>query len=313
VSKVRILFLGTPEFAVQSLKALIKDPHFDIVGVISQPDKRSGRKMQLQPSPVKALALAHNLTTFTPQDINTPESLKRIAEFNAEAVAVVAFGQIVSQAFLDLFPRMVVNVHGSLLPRWRGAAPIQRAIMAGDTETGVCLQIMVRKLDAGDVLGFRKVKLSESITARELHDQLMVLGGDLLHIELMDYIRGNLSGVPQDAKLVTFAKKIEKSEGLIDWNKPVEEIHNHVRGMTLGPGTWTHRNGQTLKIAKTTIEDRGLQLAPGMVYRVNHDELIVSCGRGLLKILEVQPESRDRMLIKSYLRGYPVTMGEKFG
>lgn len=312
MSRIRIIFFGTPEFAVASLKALLEDEHYEVVGVVSQPDRRAGRKMQLTPSPVKALALQHQIPVLTPEDVNTPEASSQIAAWAGEVAVVVAFGQLLKKPLLQMFPARIVNVHASLLPRWRGAAPIQRSIMAGDHETGVSLQVMVRKLDAGDVLGERKVPISEHLRASELHDQLARLGGDLLKIELMDYIRGNLFAVKQDESLVTYAKKIEKSEGEINWNCSAREIHNQVRGLDMGPGTWTHRQGKTLKVIRTEVADEALQMSPGMVYRVNHEELIVTCGQGLLKILEVQPESRDKMPVKAYLRGYPVTLGEKF-
>lgn len=183
MSKVRILFLGTPEFAAASLRRLINDEHFEIVAVVSQPDRPAGRKMQLKPSPVKELALAHGLKVYSPETVNTQEFRDEIASLGAESAAVVAFGQILGQKFLDLFPQACVNVHASVLPRWRGAAPIQRAVMAGDRESGVALQIVVRKLDAGPVLGIRRLAIPDEMDAQQLHDQLKELGADLLHIE----------------------------------------------------------------------------------------------------------------------------------
>ena len=198
MSRVRVLFLGTPEFAVTSLQRLIDDEHFEVVAVVSQPDRPAGRKMQLKPSPVKEVALAKGLPVFTPETVNTEEFRAKILELKPESAAVVAFGQILGQKFLDLFPKGCVNVHGSLLPRWRGAAPIQRAVMAGDAETGVALQIVVRKLDAGPVLGIRRLPLSDSMNAFELHEALKGLGADLLHVEYIDYLRGNLFPIAQD-------------------------------------------------------------------------------------------------------------------
>lgn len=197
MSRVRILFLGTPEFAVSSLQRLIDDAHFEVVGVVSQPDRPAGRKMQLKPSPVKELALKAGLAVFTPETVNTEEFRAQILELKPESAVVVAFGQILGQKFLDLFPKACVNVHGSLLPLWRGAAPIQRAVMAGDSTSGVSLQIVVRKLDAGPVLGERRLILDDSVNAAQLYDALKVLGADLLHVEYMDYLRGNLIPLPQ--------------------------------------------------------------------------------------------------------------------
>ncbi|MES2857137.1 MAG: methionyl-tRNA formyltransferase, partial [Bdellovibrionota bacterium] len=235
MSKVRILFLGTPEFAASSLRRLIADDHFEIVGVITQPDRPAGRKMQLKASPVKELALLSGLRVFSPETVNTEEFRNEIALLRAESAAVVAFGQILGQKFLDLFPKGAVNVHGSILPRWRGAAPIQRAVMAGDEESGVTLQIIVRKLDAGPLLGERRLKVPDDMNALELHDSLKDLGAELLLREYFDYLRGHLNPVPQDEALVTIAAKIDKAEALIDWSLPAKAVHDKVRGLQMGP------------------------------------------------------------------------------
>lgn len=316
MSRVRILFLGTPDFAVESLRGLIADEHFDIAAVVTQPDRPAGRKMQLKPSPVKELAQQAGLTVFSPETVNTDEFRAQIALLKCEAAAVVAFGQILGQKFLDLFPHGCVNVHGSLLPRWRGAAPIQRALMAGDLETGVALQRVVRKLDAGDVLGIRRVAIDDEMDAIALHDRLKVLGADLLHVEFMDWLRGNLVPQPQDETGVTHAAKIEKSESRIDWAKPARDVHNQVRGLALGPHAWAMRAGQPLKIHRTRVQPDVDPLAtgiePGVVLRVESDRITVACSLGAVDVLEVQPESRARQTVSSYLRGYPVQVGDRF-
>ena len=313
MSKVRILFLGTPEFAVASLRRLIEDDHFEIVGVVSQPDRPAGRKMQLKASPVKELALQHGLKVFTPETVNTQEFRDQIASLGAESAAVVAFGQILGQKFLDLFPHGCVNVHGSLLPRWRGAAPIQRSIMEGDTETGVALQIVVKKLDAGPVLGIRRLALTDEMDAMQLHDELKVLGADLLHIEYMDYLRGNLQPVPQDESLVTIAPKIDKAEARIDWKLPARTIFNRIRGLAMGPSAYTVRAGQMLKVHKTrVVSNEARQASAGQIVDVTSQSFQVACGQGILEVLEVQPESRSRQTVSDYLRGYPLKVGESF-
>ena len=311
MSTVRVVFLGTPKFACASLKLLIEDKHFDVVGVVTQPDRKAGRKMQLKPSPVKELAVSHKLPVISPESINEAEVLKQVEEWNAEAAVVVAFGQILSQKFLDLYPDKVVNVHGSLLPRWRGAAPIQRSIMAGDRETGVALQVMVKKLDAGAVLGVRKITLNDDKSALQLHDELAVLGADLLHVEFMDYLRGNLSPVPQDEELVTFAHKIDKAEGLIDFNEKAIDIHRKVLGLTMGPGTYTFLGGKKHKIHKTLFIDEEAQATPGQIVSIA-DGIKVQCGQGQLEILELQPESRPKMAVSEYLKGYQIEVGQHF-
>lgn len=318
MSKVRVCFLGTPEFAVTSLNALLADEHFEVVGVVTQPDRPSGRKMQLTPSPVKSVAVAHGLSVLSPESLKkSPELLETIRSWKAEVAVVVAFGQILTQEFLDSFPFGAVNVHGSVLPRWRGAAPIQRGIEAGDPESGVTLQKMVKKLDAGDIIGIRRVKLDSEITAKELHDQLAVLGADLLRVELMDYVRGNLAPHPQDEALVTHAAKIDKAESLIAWNESATKIHNKVRALTMGPGTYTMLAGKKLKIHKTRVgaasgaptENR----RPGAVIDVTSEFIAVQCGEGVLDIFEVQPESRNRQPVADFLKSHPLHKGDLLG
>ncbi len=314
MSRVRTLFLGTPEIARFCLEALIKDEHFEVVGVVTQPDRPAGRKLQMQPSPVKQLVHGLGIPVFTPENINTDETLNSIAALKAEAAVVVAYGQILKNKFLAMFPMKVVNVHASLLPRWRGAAPIQRALMAGDAETGVSLQIVVRKMDAGPVLGVRKFALTPQINALDSYRLCAELGAKLLTVELMDYLRGNLTAVPQDEGLVTHAPKIEKSEAEIRWDLPAEQVGNLIRGLAAGPVAQTHRDAKILKIHRASVvSDSPSTLRPGQAVSATEKSLIVACKKGSLELLEVQPESRSKMPITEYLRGYPVKPGDQFG
>lgn len=314
MSRIRTIFLGTPDIARHCLEAMIKDPHFEVVGVVTQPDRPAGRKLQMQPSPVKALVQPLGIPVLTPENVNAPEVLAQIEAFKAEVAVVVAFGQILKQKLLDLFPSKVVNLHASLLPRWRGAAPIQRALMNGDQETGVCLQVMVRKLDAGAVLGSRRFALTPEMNAFDSYQLCETLGAQLLEVDLMDYLRGNLTPVPQDEAQVTYAAKIDKAESEINWHKNADEIHNLVRGLAMGPVPQTRRDGKILKIHRTRVAAlREGSFAAGQVAQVLEKSLIVQCGRGSLELLEVQPESRAKMPIEEYLRGYPVQPGDFFG
>lgn len=324
MSRIRVCFLGTPEFAATSLRTLLADEHFEVVGVVTQPDRPSGRKLQLTPSPVKQMALAHQLRVVAPESLkNNPLIFSEIRRWGAEIAIVVAFGQILTEDFLHAFKLGAVNVHGSLLPLWRGAAPIQRSLEAGDRVTGVSLQKMVKRLDAGDVIAERKLEVSENMDARELFQKLAILGADLLHVELMDYIRGNLVPKGQDESLVTYAKKIEKAEALLSWNLPAEQIHNKVRAFVMGPGTHIQFQGQKLKILKTKVfggdgsqlQHSKLQaekLTPGQIAAVHTEgqivpnRMIVQCNPGFLEILEVQPESRNRMSCQDFLKGHPL-------
>lgn len=314
MSKVRVCFLGTPEFAVTALRALLEDEHFEVVGVVTQPDRPAGRKLQLSPSPVKVLALANQIQVLAPESLKAnPLMLDEIKTWGAEVAVVVAYGQILNEDFLKAFPFGAVNVHGSILPAWRGAAPIQRSIEAGDAETGVTLQRVVKKLDAGDVLGVRRVKITTETQALELHDQLAVLSADLLRVELMDYVRGNLSPVPQDESQVTYAKKIEKSESLIDWTLPAKNIDQKIRGFVYGPGCYTLLGGKKLKIHRATPVEKNISAAPGEVAEVTEDFIGIVTGKGLLKIFELQPESRNRMKVCDFLKGHPLKKGDIFG
>lgn len=313
MSVQRCVFLGTPELARYCLESMLKDEHFQIVAVVTQPDRPAGRKMQLQPSPVKKFALEKGLKVLSPESINTAEALSEIASLRAELAVVVAFGQILSQKFLALYPERVVNVHGSLLPRWRGAAPIQRAIMAGDKETGVCLQVMVKKLDAGGILGSRPIVISPDMSALELLEAMKTPAADLLHVELMDYLRGNLVATPQDEALITYAAKIDKSEGEIEWTWSAQKINNYIRGLAMGPGAHTRRAGKVLKLHKAEIAYCKAGSLPGTVVACGEDSVTLACGEQALRLLEVQPESRSRMPMREYLRGYPLKVGDVLG
>ena len=232
-----------------------------------------------------------------------------IKSWGAEVGVVVAYGQILTESFLQSFPLGCVNIHGSLLPRWRGAAPIQRAIEAGETVTGVTLQKIVKRLDAGDMIGSRKLEISTDMDAQQVHDQLAVLGADMLRVELMDYVRGNLAPIPQDEALVNYARKIEKSEALLDWQESAEKIHNKVRAFVMGPGTYMMLNDKKIKIHKTalvsdSLSDRSSK-PPGELI-VKNNQMFMTTGEGLLQILFLQPESRNRVTAEEFLKGYQV-------
>ena len=323
MSRVRIVFMGTPEFALPSLQAVLQDEHFEVVGVVTQPDRPAGRKLELKPSAVKQLALQNGLKVWSPEKVNQEDVLRELGELGAEVAVVVAFGQLLSRKLLSLFPFGCVNVHASLLPRWRGAAPMQRALMSGDSVTGVSLQKMVYELDAGDVLGERRLDLSDEMDARDVQKHLSVMAGDLLHLELMDYLRGNLVGTPQDPAQITLAPKIAKTEGWIDWQRSAKEIHNLVRGLTLGPVAVTMFSNQRLKIWKTRAVQEGASAVPPLdvgvcgTVLVKDQRIFVNCGKNQkgsatwLEILELQPESKKSQSAAEFLRGYPNIAGAR--
>lgn len=319
MSRVRVAFFGTPEFASIHLEQLLKDEHFEVVGVVTQPDRPAGRNLKLTPSPVKSLALQNNIPVLTPEKLKDDrEAINILKLWTCEVGVVVAFGQILSQECLDLFPLGCVNVHGSLLPRWRGAAPIQRAIESGDFETGVALQKMVKKLDAGAVIGVRKIAITDSMGARELHDHLARLGCELITVELMDYVRGHLVPIEQDEKQVTYAKKIEKSESEVHWSMMAWEIHCRVRGFELGPGVFVKTKNGKLKLihtsaARPSVSDLSPSLAQeklGQIVQVEKDSIFVQTSKGLLQIFEVQPESKNKMKVIDYLNGIKLKVSD---
>lgn len=314
MSKIKVVFLGTPEFAVISLKALLQDERFDVLGVVTQPDRPAGRKMQLTPSPVKALALEHGLRVLTPESLKKEINIfEEIKSWGAEVGVVVAFGQILTQEFLDSFPQGCVNVHGSILPAWRGAAPIQRSIEANEQITGVTLQKMVKKLDAGDIIGIREVAVPEDMNALELHDVLAQLGAELLTKELVAYVQGEIIPVPQDESKVTIAKKIDKTESQIDWAASAMAINGKIRGFSYGPGTYTFVSGKKLKLHKAKVLGSQGAAEPGTIVDVGTESFSVATGEGVLQLLEVQPESRTRMKVQDFLKGHPLKVGDIIG
>ncbi len=320
MSRVRTLFLGTPEFALTQLKSLFLDPHFEIVAVVTQPDRPKGRDLKVTSCPVKLWAQSQGITCLTPLKINDPQSLSELSLLTAELAIVVAYGQILSQKFIDQFQFGAVNLHASLLPKWRGAAPIQRSLEAGDSVTGVVLQKIVKELDAGDALGQRQIEVPEDWDAIKLHDELAQKGSELLSIELMDYVRGNLVPQPQDSNGVTYASKIQKTETQIDWTSSALAIHNKVRAFLLGPGCWTVFEQKRIKIIKTqralnfntmdisiksemglndefnknafakedTLKEAGLIVA-------KQKNVYVLTGQGWLELITVQPEGKNKM------------------
>ena len=258
MSGVRVVFLGTPQFSVPSLRSLHSDPRFEVVHVVSQPDRPRGRNQKLSPSPVKELALELGLPVSTPK--RADEILPELKSTKAEMAVVVAFGQILSPSFLASFPKGVVNVHASLLPRWRGAAPIQRALEAGDAVSGVTLQRVVPALDAGDVISERQINIEE-LDANDLFQRFADLGAELLQLDLYDYWRGQLVPKAQDESRVTLAKKVQKSESEINWSLSASVLHNQIRAFAAGPGSFTLLLPQESSKSSTSSTDSPSSLA----------------------------------------------------
>ncbi|MBS1161701.1 MAG: methionyl-tRNA formyltransferase [Proteobacteria bacterium] len=303
---MRVIFAGTPEFATQALQAIIEAGH-QVPLVLTQPDRPAGRGMSLQPSPVKKLALAHGIEVFQPLKLKDPQAQAKIAAIAAEVMVVAAYGLILPQAVLDLPHYGCLNIHASLLPRWRGAAPIQRALLAGDAETGVCIMQMEAGLDTGPVLLRGAFPIEANDTTATLHDRLATLGAALIGEALAKL---PLSATPQPLEGVTYAHKIEKAEALIDWHKSAGELDRHIRAFNPFPGAQALLGGQTVKLWRAApVAGQG---EVGQVLRVDRQAIVVACGDGALAVSELQKAGGKRLPVQQFLAGNPLQPGDRF-
>ena len=300
----RIVFMGTPEFAVPSLQALVQ--HHEVVGVVTQPDRPVGRKGEVNPTPVKQIAIDHNIPYIQPEKLRGQEVKTWLAEREAELFVVAAFGQILPQSVLDIPSRACINVHGSLLPRWRGAAPIHAAIRAGDSETGITIMLMDAGLDTGAMLTKAALPILPTDTGASLHDKMAQLGADLLIETLPRYLNGDITPEPQDDALATFASQIEKHEGQLNWQQPAIALERQIRAYTPWPGTFTHWEGKQLKIHTAQVVDSN---APSGQVILKGNQVLVGTGDGLLELLDVQLEGKKRVSVADFVRGYPHFVG----
>ena len=303
---MRLIFMGTPDFAVPALDALVEAGH-EVACVYTQPPRPSGRGKKERPSPVHSRAEALGVPVRHPTSLKGAAAQEALAELGADLAVVAAYGLILPQAVLDA-PRLgCLNIHASLLPRWRGAAPIHRAVMAGDRETGVCIMRMEAGLDTGPTLLCEAVPISVTDTTGELHGRLAALGAGLIVRAL-----ANLDGIeprPQPAEGVTYAAKIEKAEAVVDWARPSAEVARHVNGLSPFPGAWITFEGRRLKLLRAVPVDGAAGGAPGTV--MSGDGLRVAAASGAVDVLEVQPEGRGRMTATEWRRGATVAAGER--
>lgn len=308
---MRIIFMGTPDFAVPCLEKLIEAGH-SVEAVFTQPDKPVGRKQILTPSPVKSCAVSHNIKVYQPEKIKNSNALEIVNEINPDVIIVVAYGKILPKDILNAAKFGCINVHASLLPKYRGAAPIQWSILNGDDETGVCVMQMDEGIDTGDVLLVKKTPIDINETSAELFDRLSVIGAEALCEALELVESGNAQPTPQPKGDFGYAKMIDRSLCPIDWNKSALEIHNKVRGLQTWPVAVTTVNGVNLKIHKTVLSQvKGSK--PGCVVD-NNKKLVVSCGDGkCVEILELQLDGKKRMDTKSFLSGNKIDLGTILG
>lgn len=296
----RVVFMGTPDFAVPTLTALIQQ--HDIVGVVTQPDRPAGRKGELKVPPIKALALANHIPMIQPQKLRQSDAKDWLSSRNADVFVVAAFGQILPQSVLDMPRQGCINVHGSLLPRWRGAAPIHAAIRAGDHETGITIMQMDAGLDTGPMLRKAAIPILPTDTSTILHDRMAELGARLLIETLSDYLQGHMTPEIQDNALATFAPQIEKEEGRLRWQDSAVALERQIRAFTPWPGTFTFWNGKLLKILSASVSVG--EAAAGQVI-ADGTGASVGTGEGLLRLHEVQLEGKKRVTTEEFLRGYP--------
>ncbi len=310
---MRIAFLGTPEFAVPSLERLA-DAGFDVVSVVCQPDKPKGRGAKLAAPPVKEAALRLGLPVYQPARIkNNDEAVEHFRSLDLRAMAVVAYGKIIPQSIIDIPPLGLVNVHSSLLPKYRGAAPMQWAVAEGETRTGVTTMLIEAGLDSGDMLLKQEVEIGPDETAVDLSERLSLIGADLLVQTLRGLDRGVITPQPQDHERATYAPMLKKETGLIDWRRPAQEIHNRVRGFQPWPGAFTYLNGAMLHIWRSRVSDHPVSGEPGTM-AVEKRRVLAACGEGTaLELVEVQLEGRKRMPATAFAHGQRLASGQRWG
>ncbi|WP_337555797.1 methionyl-tRNA formyltransferase [Phascolarctobacterium succinatutens] len=308
---MRIVFMGTPDFAVGSLQALCESGKHEILAVVTQPDRPKGRGNKLLQTPVKEYALAQGLTVYQPQKVKTPEFVELLHELQPELIVVAAFGQFLSKEILELPKYGCINVHASLLPKYRGAAPIQYAIIKGEKESGVTIMQMDIGMDTGAMLDKVVVPIAENTTMGELHDALREQGAALL-LQVIDKIAaGTAVAEPQDNEQATYATLLDRSMEHIDWSKTAQEVHNLIRGFNPAPSTFTKLpNGKSLKIWGSKMTGKSSAAAAGTVIETGKHSFFVACGEGVLEITEVQPESKKRMPAQVFLNGRGVQEGD---
>ncbi|WP_026515479.1 methionyl-tRNA formyltransferase [Butyrivibrio sp. LB2008] len=321
---MKIIFMGTPDFAASALEKIVEAGH-EITLVVTQPDKPKGRSGELQVSDVKACALKHGFPVFQPERIKLPENVAYLKNYEADIYVVAAFGQILSQEILDIPKFGCVNIHASLLPKYRGAAPIQQAIIDGEKTTGVTIMQMAAGMDTGDIIFQREIPIDDNETGGGLFDKLSELGAELIVETLPKIERGELTPIPQDEKLATKCGKLSKNMGKIDFNKNAVDIRNLVRGLNPWPSAFTRHEGKMLKIwVADALDDKQVKeisgnaevlknAVPGTVSFVTKEAIGVATGKGTLVLKEVQLEGKKRMLVKDFLLGNKIEIGTKLG
>nr|MBP3598145.1 methionyl-tRNA formyltransferase [Eubacterium sp.] len=308
---MNVIFMGTPDFSVPVLEALIESKEHTVTAVITQPDKARGRSGKLVFTPVKEVAVAHEIPVYTPTRVKDPEFVSILRDIPCDVMVVVAFGQILSKEILDMPKYGCINVHASLLPKWRGAAPIQWSILEGDEKTGVTIQQMNEGIDTGDILLTEEFVIGPEETGESLFERLSELGGPLVLETLKRAEEGTLKPVPQDDEKSTYAKMLTKELGKLDFSWDAKRLEQYVRGLNSWPSAYTYFRGKMLKIWKAEVVDRNTDAAKGTVAEVEKNSFSIQTGDGLLRLLEIQLEGKKRMNAGDFLRGMQVQIGER--
>ena len=311
---MRIVFMGTPDFAVGSLAALAECGKYEIVGVVTQPDRPKGRGNKMLMTPVKEYAISKGYEVYQPQKVKTPEFVQILRDMQPDLIVVAAFGQFLSQEILSMPKYGCINAHASLLPKYRGAAPIQYAIIKGESESGVTIMQMDIGMDTGAMLDKVVVPIGANTTMGELHDELKVKGAELLLTVIEKIEAGTVVAEPQNNDEATYATLLDRSMERIVWTKSAQEVHNLIRGFNPAPSTFTKLpNGKSLKIWCSRMTDKNTTAAPGTVIELSKHSFFVACGSGVLEITEVQPESKKRMPAQVFINGRGVQVGDILG
>lgn len=304
--------MGTPDFAVKSLEALCSSEH-EVIGVVTQPDKPVGRKKIIQPGPVKLYAEEQGIEVYQPRNIKDPLAVEKILAWKPDLIVTAAYGQILPNALLDTPSYKAINVHASLLPKYRGAAPINRAIINGELTTGVTIMYMTEKMDAGDIIIQKEQSIAAEMTAGQLTLLLSELGAELLTVAINQIFNGSSTRTKQDESLVTYAPMLKRNDELIDWSQSSEQINNQIRGLNPAPAAFTYLNGEVFKLWQASVHAQKHVEKPGTILRVDKERLVVATGDTALILREVQPAGKRAMPIAAFLQGTTIKEGDILG
>lgn len=310
----KIVFMGTPQFSVPILEALVNNENVQIEAVVTQPDRKVGRKKVLTAPPVKEAALKHDLKVLQPEKISGSKEMQSIIDMNPDLIVTAAYGQFLPEALLEAPTYKSINVHASLLPKYRGAAPIHYAIWNGDQKTGISIIYMTKAMDAGDVLARREIDIDRSDDTGKIFNKLSIVGRDLLMDTLPNLFNETISPEPQDDSLATYSPMISKEQEQLDWEEEAEALFNKIRAFRPFPGTYTLLDDKRFKVWDSEVANQTTEKAPGTIVKVTNEKLYVACGKGtVLSLLVVQPAGKQKMTVDSYLLGANLEVGDSFG